>query len=1029
MTENRNKPGSKSDEHYHGYQLKSPHSLPYPEDVEDYKDEDGNKVDTRMLKDIGRISKPLVVFTAFFAFSFVVLLIWLILIAKCKVQGLCDMDDRSAADNSEYLFDIQPFPVPTVYLWACLTASSLELFVMSVYGLLFLRRKVGTARMVQISSTIRQTSNSYLIRLFQVIFLPTIAILILLGLYLNWRVGASFWIGAALSSLVAICCVQVSARSNVRVAAAAQSSVQEGLQAAFQSASINGMSLICIGLVGVCGIYLVFEDVRALVGFAAGVSLSAFTLRVSGSIFGSAINVGVELFKDLEKRFPDDDPRNSSVIVNRSGNVIGKGSGLIADLFESYIISIVATAILGSLLPFPFRDPFSICIFNHLYIDDVCGPFGYPERLSYATYICSRDNLYIGYPTLRIWQSNAVFVALPFLVALIGVLASIVCTTTLYAVKKVSSEPDETTPHPIMLRRGKITTLLGIILMLAGTAGLCWGFFGPKSGFDSMAGFGSERNLLFFELADTDNSCVPLFDEPDNEPLPIPRGELTLGKYRPLSNLGFQYGAANQTAWRLYLCIIIGLGFGNLLQIAVTYFISSKHRPTKHVSDSGKYGAGLITIHAIGIGMSMTFVALILIVIAILGSFSLYGSFGIGLASVSTLSTLAITVATGTCHPVANDAAAIGVLAGLAEKLNKRTRALSQDSETTLAATKAFASGAAVISTYALFALLIQTSGLAPSPSQLVGSVTEAPSKLLADNDPVSVIDVYVASGIFLGILIPFVFTAFVLMGHRRVLDVVLFRLQGRYSTDVEGSVQRSQLDYFKSMNAATHSSLFESIFPLLISVLGPFALGFAFGQKALIGMLGAGIISSYMLSVTLASTGDSIHNAYQIKYPRPLKGQHTKDVGIENGFGNPLKDTFGPALNSLMKIMTLTGILFINRMQPDVSKGWIGLIIFIVTCGVLVLLTLWSHGRRKKFEADWNESKKKEKENPGAPNRMLSPFYEEGPMIDQGGVAPGSQVAQALKAVGSPSQPVDPRKIPGLANNYEEGLAEVPLV
>ena len=1008
-----------------GYELRSARSLPYIEDLGD-ENAKNRKVDGQMLKDIGHTSKPLLVCAAFFVIAFLILLIWLVLISKCVVRGLCDTTDQSSQKREEYFAVNQPFLVPTVFLWASLTTACLGLAAASVYGIFYLRRAVGSARMAQTSMVMKLTVTCFPTWLLRVILFPTLVLFIVVGLYINWKVAAAFWTGAGLASLVIVALIQISVRSNARVAAAANVGVKYGLQVMFQSASMQLLFLFCAALAGISIIYLTFEDVRTLVGCLAGVVFTASCLSLSATVLGSTSNAGIELLRRIESYFSEQSLRNSAVVLRSVSTTLGRVLSLKVDLFTSYIASITATAVLGSLLPFSYRDPFSLCVFNHLYVDDACGPFGYPKQLSYATYICANDNLYLEYPTLSAWESNAAFVAMPFLIALISVFVGLASSIILCSGRRTASEPEGTIPNPMIRRKVNLATAVSFAIMLSGAAALCWGLFGPHSSFMKTPGFGNKKELPLFGLASKIDACTPQYDETIEQPLPLPQGSIGSEQYRPLSNLGFTYGAVDQTAWRLYLCIVIGFIYGFMLSNNTLLSLCPRKERNQKVLDSQNFGISLGILHSIGVCMSSTLVGIVLVFLALLGAYKVYGFFGIGLTAVSCLSTVFATVASGLCSSLAVEAETVGKMAGLSQKFDRRVSELLFGSYSALNTAKIYVSGCSMLSMYALIGVVVHMSGLVPAPSELVGSPTDAPRRMITDAKLVSLLNLYTVSGSLFGVLVPFISGVLAASNHRRLLTLFVCKLRGFFVVGKEERIELKRRGSIESMGVMTRAALVESASLLLFGIISPLVIGFAFGRQALIAMLVASLATSHMITILASTIGNNICDAHNVIRSKGIEGMNIKGWDIASQVGDPLKDMLGPCLDSLTKLMTVTGLVFIGRMRTDLSIGWISAVLLVITFIILILLTFWSRRIRKNAQQELEELKKNGQLD--IPRRELSPFYEAGPTIDQKFVAPGSQAAKALKAIGSPTRPIDPRKVPGLSNNQQGEFKEVSL-
>eukprot|EP00168_Porphyra_purpurea_P019797 TRINITY_DN8032_c0_g1_i2.p1 TRINITY_DN8032_c0_g1~~TRINITY_DN8032_c0_g1_i2.p1 ORF type:complete len:260 (+),score=110.21 TRINITY_DN8032_c0_g1_i2:49-780(+) len=204
-----------------------------------------------------------------------------------------------------------------------------------------------------------------------------------------------------------------------------------------------GLSVVAIGLSGLSFVYLLFRDVRALAGFAAGASTIALFARVGGGIYTKAADVGADLVGKVEANIPEDDPRNPATIADNVGDNVGDVAGMGADLFESYVGSLVATAILGSSLPYFYGSPLGMCVYNHLALDAECV---YRDtvgvKLSLARRLCT-PAVVAAYPSLTVWQSNSMFIALPFMLAAAGIVVGILGTLYVWVSPKLATQTDK----------------------------------------------------------------------------------------------------------------------------------------------------------------------------------------------------------------------------------------------------------------------------------------------------------------------------------------------------------------------------------------------------------------------------------------------------------------------------------------------------------------------------------------------------------------------------------------------------------
>ncbi len=230
-----------------------------------------------------------------------------------------------------------------------LGAGILALLFAAVSGFYIMRKDSGNEKMKRIASAIMEGANAFLNRQYKTVVIFAIIVAVILYFAINAITAATFLIGAALSAIAGYIGMQISIRANVRTAQAASKGVNEALQVSFIGGSVNGMSIVGLGILGMSILYLILGDVNAMVGFGFGASLVSLFARVGGGIFTKAADVGADLVGKVEKGIPEDDPRNPAVIADNVGDNVGDCAGMGADLFESYVVTLLAAMLLGNI--------------------------------------------------------------------------------------------------------------------------------------------------------------------------------------------------------------------------------------------------------------------------------------------------------------------------------------------------------------------------------------------------------------------------------------------------------------------------------------------------------------------------------------------------------------------------------------------------------------------------------------------------------------------------------------------------------
>jgi len=568
-----------------------------------------------------------------------------------------------------------------------------------------------------------------------------------------------------------------------------------------------GMSVVGLGLLHLSLWYFSLKftghDMKLitdiLITSGLGASSMALFARVGGGIFTKAADVGADLVGKVEAGIPEDDPRNPATIADNVGDNVGDVAGMGADLYESYIGSIVATMAIAA------------ATFNTLQADN-----------------------FIAY------------VVAPFILAAIGIFASIIGT---FAVR--TGEKSDMSSLLWALRRG-IYLSSGIMII---------------------------ASLIFV--------------------------------------LGLPKIAGNGMGWfgiGIFIAVLIGLVAGNVIGYFTEYFTAYEFKPTKELAEQAKTGPATIIIAGLALGNKSTVIPVLTIVLATLGAYfsagggeqALYGLYGIGMAAIGMLSTLGITLATDAYGPVADNAGGVAEMSDLPEEVRVRTDALDSLGNTTAATGKGFAIGSAALT--ALTLLAAYTQSLEPILKK-VGVTGEN----LVNALTTSITDPLVLVGLFLGAMLPAYFSAMTMQAVGRAAGSMVEEVRRQFR-EIKGIMDGTgKPDYAACVSISTAGAQKEMLAPALLAILAPIVTGIIFGVKTVIALLAGSLVSGFVLAIMMANAGGAWDNAKKYIEHGALGGKGSdahKAAVVGDTVGDPFKDTSGPAINILLKLMAMVSII-----------------------------------------------------------------------------------------------------------------------
>ncbi|HEX6395040.1 MAG TPA: sodium-translocating pyrophosphatase [Acidimicrobiales bacterium] len=712
----------------------------------------------------------------------------------------------------------QPFHLHNAE-WAWLIFAAACAVISITTGFLLLRSMLatdqGTPSMINIAKAVQEGAQAYLTRQFRVIGIIVVPLAILVfvtasrvtrtvtvngvttkhtvlsyGLSGLFR-AIAFLVGATLSGLAGYIGMSSAVRGNVRTAAAARDgSLPAALKVAFRTGAITGLFVVGFGLLGATIIVMLAQNTATatLIGFGFGGSLLALFMRVGGGIFTKAADVGADLVGKVEAGIPEDDPRNAATIADNVGDNVGDCAGMGADLFESYIVILVATLILAN----------------------------------------------TAFPTKG--QVGLVF---SLIVPAIGILASIIGVFVVRA-----SGKDRTAMAPI--NRGLLTSA---VLTVGGTA-------------------------------------------------------LVAGLY--VHN------------WRVFWAVTTGVILGQVVSRITEYYTSTETSPVREIAQSARTGPATTVLSGVSAGLESAVPAIIAIVIAIVVGIALgqgriqYELYLVSLIGLGLLSNAGIVVSEDTFGPVSDNAAGIAEMSGEFQGEPERIMvSLDAVGNTTKAITKGFAIGSAVIAAVALFASYIQTisenaKGITGSGNALFTSVSQT---IINVANPKTFI------GLLIGGSIAFLFSALAIRAVGRSAGTVVqeVRRQFREHPGIMDYTERPE--YGRVIDICTAAAQRELATPALLAVLSPVVVGFGIGDLALGAFLAGTILTGQLMANFLNNSGGAWDNAkkYIEDGHEGGKGSEAhKAAVIGDTVGDPFKDTAGPALNPLIKVMNLVSLLIL---------------------------------------------------------------------------------------------------------------------
>jgi K(+)-stimulated pyrophosphate-energized sodium pump len=692
--------------------------------------------------------------------------------------------------------------------------------VMGLIGLLYTfikfnwvaKQDAGNDRMKEIATYIAEGAMAFLkaewkiLGYFVVIVGILLAVMATANPHSHWLIAGAFVVGAVFSATAGYIGMKVATKANVRTAQAARTSLSKALSVSFTGGSVMGLGVAGLAVLGLGGLFILLKmyfvpsgaavngaemlkTIEVLTGFSLGAESIALFARVGGGIYTKAADVGADLVGKVEAGIPEDDPRNPATIADNVGDNVGDVAGMGADLFGSYVATVLATIVLGQ-----------------------------------QTIIVNGDDGIGGLSPIL----------LPMLIAGVGILFSIAGT---WFVRISDAAGINTNSVQKALNMGNWGSIVLTAIAAAG--------------------------LVYWILPET------------------------------MSLRGHEF-----TNTGVMGAIAVGLAVGTLMSIITEYYTAMGKRPVLSIVRQSGTGHATNVIGGLAVGMESTFFPILVLAAGIWGSYECAGLYGVSIAAAGMMATTAMQLAIDAFGPIADNAGGIAEMSELPKEVREKTDVLDAVGNTTAATGKGFAIASAALTALALFAAFVGVSGI-------------------------SGIDIYkanVLSSLFVGGMIPFIFSSLAIRAVGEAAMAMVQEVRRQFKT-IPGIMEGTgKPEYDKCVAISTDASIKKMMLPGAIAITSPLIIGFmpGLGAEALGGFLAGATVSGVLMGMFQNNAGGAWDNAKKsfekgveingeifYKKSEPHKASVTGDT-----VGDPFKDTSGPSMNILIKLMSIVSLV-----------------------------------------------------------------------------------------------------------------------